>query len=83
MIMARLPKFTLEYNERKERWALENDKTNRTIKTFTTKERATTGGVLRKAVGENGGSVKIQKLNGRFQEERTFPSSKDPKESKG
>ena len=83
MIMTKLPKFTLEYNERKGRWALENDKTNRTIKTFTTKEKATAGGVLKRAVGEDGGSIKIQKLNGRFQEERTFPSSKDPKESKG
>jgi len=44
--MAKLPKFTLEYDERKEKWALENDKTNRTIKTFTTKEGATAGGVL-------------------------------------
>lgn len=42
--MARLPKFTLEYEEKKGKWALENDKTNRTIKTFTTKERATAGG---------------------------------------
>ncbi len=81
--MARLPKFTLEYDERKEKWVLENDKTNRTIKTFATKEKATAGGVLKKAVGEDGGSVKIQKLNGRFQEERTFPRKKDPRESEG
>jgi len=83
MTMTKLRKFTLEFSEKKDRWALENDKTNRTIKTFTTKERATAGGVLKRALGEDGGSVKIQKLNGRFQEERTFPSSKDPKESKG
>lgn len=81
--MARLPKFTLEYDERKERWALENDKTDRVVKTFETKEDATERGVLRKEVGKDGGSVKIQKMNGRFQEERTFPKSKDPKESKG
>jgi len=81
--MKRLPKFTLEYNERKDRWALGNDKTNRVVKTFETKENATAGGVLRKAVGKDGGSVKIQKINGRFQEERTFPSSADPHSSKG
>jgi len=81
--MARLPKFTLEHDEGKEKWVLENDKTNRTIKTFATKEKATAGGVLKKAVGEDGGSVKIQKLNGRFQEERTFPREKDPRESEG
>lgn len=81
--MTKLPKYTLEYNENKERWDLENDKTNRVIKTFVTKEKATTGGVLKKALGQNGGSVKIQKVNGRFEEERTFPRSKDPRESKG
>jgi len=81
--MSKLPKYTLEYDERKEKWALENDKTDRAIKTFNTKEQATAGGVLKRALGEDGGSVKIQKLNGRFQEERTFPRSKDPEESKG
>lgn len=81
--MGKLPKYTLEYDEGKERWALENDKTDRTIKTFETKEQATAGGVLKRALGENGGSVKIQKLNGRIEEERTFPRSKDPRESKG
>ena len=81
--MARLPKFTLEFNEKKDRWALENDKTNRTIKTFATKEAATAGGVLKRAVGGEGGSVKIQNVKGKFQEERTYPRSKDPRSSKG
>jgi hypothetical protein len=81
--MAKLPKFTLTHNERKDRWDLVNDKTDRTVKTFDTKTEATAGGVLKKAVGSDGGSVKIQKENGRFQEERTYPSSKDPRDSKG
>jgi hypothetical protein len=81
--MSKLPKFTLEYNEKRERWDLTNDKTDRTVKSFNTKEEATTGGVLRRVVGLNGGSVKIQKENGRFQEERTYPKSKDPVSSKG
>ena len=81
--MPKLPKYTLEYEEKKERWALENDKTDKTIKTFTIKEKATAGGVLKRVLGPDGGSVKIQKLNGRFQEERTFPRSKDPRKSKG
>jgi hypothetical protein len=34
-------------------------------------------------MGSDGGSVKIQKENGRFQEERTYPGSKDPASSKG
>ena len=81
--MSKLPKFTLEYDEKTALWDLNNDKTNRTVKSFDTKEKATTGGVLEKAVGPSGGSVKIQKENGRFQEERTYPGSKDPSSSKG
>lgn len=81
--MAKLTKFTLTYNEKKETWDLENDKTDRVVKRFSIKEDATTGGVLEKAVGENGGSVKIQKMDGKFQEERTYPGEADPRESKG
>lgn len=81
--MPKLTKYTLEYNEKKERWDLGNDRTNRVIRTFETKEGATKGGVLKKALGQDGGSVKIQKQNGRIEEERTFPSSADPHESKG
>jgi hypothetical protein len=79
----RLPKFTLEKNEKTTKWELEKDKSHQVVKTFPTKADATAGGVLSKAVGSEGGSVKIQKENGRFQEERTFPRSRDPKESKG
>lgn len=81
--MPKLPKFTLTFDEKKDRWALENDATNGTVRTFDTKAAATRGGVLERAVGADGGSVKIQKENGRFQEERTYPRSRDPKESKG
>ncbi len=78
-----LPKFTLEHNEKKDRWDLQNDKTGKVIKTFEYKQDATAGGVLKKALGSNGGSVKIQKENGRYEEERTYPKSADPKSSKG
>ncbi len=81
--MGNLPKFTLEKNEKKERWDLINDKTDRTVKSFPTKENAIKGGILERAVGKVGGSVKIQKENGRFQQERTYPGSKDPRKSKG
>lgn len=83
MVMAKLPKFTLEKNERTERWELTNDRTDRTVKTFGTKADATKGGALERAVGADGGSVKIQKENGRIQEERTYPGSKDPSSSPG
>jgi hypothetical protein len=79
----KLPKFTLDKNEQKDHWDLRNDKTNRVVKSFDTKTDATKGGALKRAVGPEGGSVKIQKENGRYQEERTFPRSRDPRSSKG
>ena len=80
--MSTLPKFTLEKNERKDTWDLRKDKTHNLVRSFATKGAATRGGVLERAVGGEG-SVKIQKENGRFQEERTYPRSKDPRRSKG
>lgn len=80
--MTKLPKFTLSKNEQKDRWDLKEDKTEKLIKTFDTKTEATKGGVLQRAIGGEG-SVKIEKENGRYQEERTFPRSEDPKKSKG
>jgi ribosomal protein L22 len=82
MSKSQLPKFTLSHNDKKERWDLSNDKTNKVVKTFQTKEVATAGGVLKEAIGGEG-SVKIKKENGKYQEERTFPRSEDPKKSKG
>lgn len=81
--MKKLTKYTLTKNEDKDTWDLTNDKTDKVIRRYETKEGATKGGVLEKAVGSEGGSVKIQKENGKFQEERTYPRSADPKKSKG
>lgn len=81
--MGKLPKYTLEFDEKKEKWELEKDKTGQVVKTFPTKTAATKGGVLKRALGEDGGSVKIQKENGKFDEERTFPRKADPVKSKG
>jgi len=78
-----LSKFTLDYNEKKGKWNLTNDKTDKVVKSFETKDAATAAGALKKAIGKEGGSVKIQKTNGKFQEERTYPKSEDPKSSKG
>lgn len=82
-LMTKLPKFTLTKNEQRNRWDLVNDKTDRLIKSFDTKAEATRRGALKGAVGTDGGSVKIQLENARFQEERTYPRSADPKSSKG
>lgn len=81
--MPKLAKYTLGFDQKKARWTLKNDKTNRVEKTFTTKAKAMAGGALKRAVGREGGSVKIKKENGRLQEERTYPGSKDPRKSKG
>ena len=44
---------------------------------------ATKSGALETTVGKDGGSVKIQKVDGQLQEERTYPRSADPKKSSG
>jgi hypothetical protein len=81
--MGKLDKYTLFLNKEKNRWELEDNKTNQVIRSFDTKSEATAGGVLRETLGTGGGSVRIKKENGRFQEERTYPLNQDPKQSKG
>jgi hypothetical protein len=81
--MAKLPKYTLAHNEKKDRWDLTKDGSGRPKITFDTKADATKGGALEKALGKDGGSVKIQKVDGDFQEERTYPRAADPKRSPG
>lgn len=81
--MSKLPKYTLSKDSKKDDWVLKNDASNRVERRFQTKEQATKGGVLQDTLGKNGGSVKIQKENGKYQEERTYPRSKDPRSSKG
>lgn len=80
---SKLPKYTLSYDKEKKEWKLNNDKTNRVVNRFETKESAVTRGILRKAVRGKGGSVKINTLRNEYQEERTYPKSKDPTKSIG
>jgi hypothetical protein len=80
--MPNLRKFTLAHDSKKDGWKLE-DASGRVVRRFDTKAAATKGGVLRKALGSQGGSVRIEKEHGGFQEERTFPRSRDPKRSPG
>lgn len=81
--MPNLPRFTLSHDRKKDDWVLKEEVTHRTVRRFENKIEATKGGVLKRAVGSKGGSVRIQKENGEFQEERTYPRSRDPRESKG
>jgi Uncharacterized protein conserved in bacteria (DUF2188) len=80
--MPKLPKFTLSKNDKKDQWELKEDRTKKLVKTFDNKADATKGGMLAKAIGGEG-SVKIEKENGRYEEERTFPRGADPRKSKG
>jgi len=81
--MTKLPKYTLSHDEKRNDWVLREDGVSRARKRFDNKADATAGGALRDALGKTGGSVKIQKRNGLYQEERTYPRSKDPKRSPG
>ncbi len=67
-----LKRFTLKKDD--DGWALFNQHNER-LKGFST------GSVLEKLVGE--GTVRIHREDGQFEEERTFPRSKDPRQSPG
>ena len=81
--MAKLPKYNLSKDNDRGDWVLKEQGADRAKKRFSNKSEATAGGVLGKAVGPNGGSVRIRKEDGKIQEERTFPRSRDPKKSPG
>ena len=81
--MANLVKYTLSKDKKDDNWKLVNDKTNKVLEVFDTKSEALKSGVLKDVLGSEGGSVKIKKEDNKFQEERTYPKDKDPKESKG
>lgn len=81
--MAKLSKFTLSYDDKRDNWKLQKDKSHEVVKRFETKADATTGGALQNALGARGGSVKIEYKKSGYEEERTFPRTKDPKSSKG
>ncbi|CAN7579899.1 DUF2188 domain-containing protein [Phyllobacterium sp. LjRoot231] len=78
-----LKKLTLSHDEKKGNWALKEDGKDRALRRFDTKADALKRGVLEGALGKDGGSVKIQRKDGVYQEERTYPRSADPRSSKG
>ena len=74
-------KYTLHKDQKSDKWRLEEEGSDRARRTFDTKEDALKN--LKKLVGPNGGSVRIRKVDNTIQEERTYPRSKDPKQSPG
>ena len=75
--MRSIPRYTLTYHDAKGRWVLEEDGTGEICDEFDTKDEAIGGGLAR-AIGSEGGSVKIKDRGGRFEEERTYPRTADP-----
>ena len=81
--MAKLRRFTLSKDKERGDWVLMESGASRARRRCDTKGQATVAGALEKALGTEGGSVRIKKENGRIQEERTFPRSRDPRGSGG
>jgi hypothetical protein len=63
-------------------WVLK-DQEGGVVTTFESKAEATGGGKLEKVIGAEGGTVRIHKKDGTFEEERTFPRAEDPRSSPG
>lgn len=78
-----LRKLHLVKDPSKGDWKLEPQGGGRAVRRFEKKDDATRGGALSDALGKQGGSVRIHRQDGQIQEERTFPRSSDPKDSKG
>ena len=65
-------KYTLHFDEAKNKWVLKHDTTEKVIRAFKSKEHGTRAGVLRKVLGRQGGTVMIRTKGGVLEEERNF-----------
>ncbi|MCY4495481.1 MAG: DUF2188 domain-containing protein [Acidimicrobiaceae bacterium] len=75
--------YTLHKDEKTKKWRLEKEGSNRAIRTYDTKAEGVSDLPRRFNNSNAGASVQIRKLDGRIQEERTYPGSKDPRASLG
>lgn len=66
-------KYTLRFDDVRNKWVLKHDATRKIIRVFKSKEDGTRAGVLRKLLGQQGGTVTIRTRTGVFDEERNFP----------
>jgi hypothetical protein len=69
-----LHRLTLKKNRQLGGWALV-DQSGDILRIFATKTEALSRGQLEKAIGKEGGTVRIHRQDGQFAEERTFPAS--------
>lgn len=75
-----MKKFHLTKDD--DNWKFSSEGSSRALKNFENKSGAIPEAA--KYIKEHGGgSLLIHKENGRFQEERTYPKSADPRKSKG
>ena len=66
-----------------DKWSLKKQGNDRASKTFDGNKQDAIRGSAEHVKGAGGGSLKIHKEDGKYQEERTYPRSKDPRSSKG
>lgn len=71
------------YDVKKEgdNWKFQQHKSERSIRNFESKKDAV--GFATSYMREHEGTLKIKKVNGQIQEERTYPRSKDPSRTPG
>jgi hypothetical protein len=81
--MLNLPKYTLSHDQKKDDWALRETAPVGSRGGLTARPRQQLAECCAEPLGQVADPVKIQKMDGTFQEERTFPRSKDPKRSPG
>lgn len=67
--------------KRNDEWRLEKARSNHAIRKASTKADAVKKSRL--YMKSKGGSLRIHKVDGTIQEERTYPRSKDPRRTKG
>ena len=67
--------------KRNNQWRLEKAGSDRALLKAPTKAEAVQK--MRRFMKTREGSVRIHKVDGKFQEERTYPRAKDPRSSKG
>ena len=75
--------FHLTYDRSKKNWVLIKQGSKKPILSSRKKSDARSKSVKFSRESNDPISLKIHKKNGRFQEERTFPRSKDPSKTKG
>ncbi len=73
--MAKLPKYTLSKDEKRDDWKLTNDATDSVLRR-STRRPTTAGGVLERTIGSTGGSVNIEKESGRYQGSIHIPAAR-------